>query len=111
MKIIGLLLSWLIVAAGVAAQDNYAVSAIPEPLLNGANVVKRIEDIRFEIINSGEAILKKKYALTILNESGDRRAPFLESYDKLMEIRSVEAALYDAFCSFPQSVPSDAANL
>ena len=59
-------------------QANYAVSSVPEQLLKDANVIKRMEDIRFEINNTGEAILKKKYALTIMNEKGDRHAAFLE---------------------------------
>ncbi len=80
----------------LAGGGEYAVSRIPQALLKNANVVKRAETISFVIINSGEAILRKKYALTILNEKGDRHAGFTEYYDKLHEVRDIEGRLYDA---------------
>ncbi len=76
--------------------DEYAVSRIPAALLKNAHAVKRMEKISFEVMNTGEAVLKKKYALTILNENGDRMAAFIEYYDKLYEIRNIEGTLYDA---------------
>ncbi len=79
-----------------AGGGEYAVSLIPPSLLKKANVVKRMEHIHFEIINTGEAILKKKYALTILNENGARAAAFIEYYDKLHSIKNIEGNLYDA---------------
>jgi hypothetical protein len=75
---------------------NYAVSAIPKDLLKNANVVKRIEEVRFEIINTGETVYYQKYALTILNEAGSRYAQFYQGYEKLIQVRSIEGALYDA---------------
>lgn len=78
------------------AGDEYAVSKIPAALMKNAHVVKRMEQISFEVLANGEAILKKKYALTILNENGDRQSGFLEFYDKLQDIRNIEGTLYDA---------------
>ncbi len=83
----------LIVSAG---DGEYSISRIPAALLLKANVVKRMEQISFEVINTGEAILKKKYAFTILNENGDGHAIFAEYYDNLHEIRNIEGSLYDA---------------
>lgn len=79
----------------MAADAPYHVKNIPEALQKKAHVVKRMEEVRFEFINTGESILKKKYALTILNENGDRFAVFSEGYDKLRSIRSIEGTLYD----------------
>lgn len=79
-----------------AQEGDYFVGRIPLSLLQNAYVVKRFEKISFEVINSGEAVLKKKYAVTILNENGDDQAGFLEYYDKLHEIRNIEGSLYDA---------------
>jgi hypothetical protein len=75
---------------------EYAVSRIPAALLKNAHAVKRAEQISFEVINTGEAVLRKKYAITILDENGERFASFEEYYDKLHEIRNVEGSLYDA---------------
>jgi len=79
-----------------AGGGEYAVSRIPAALLKNAHAVKRMEKIRFEVINTGEAVLKKKYALTILNENADRLAAFVEYYDKLHDIKNIEGTLYDA---------------
>lgn len=95
-KITGTFLFVLILLQVNAGNGEYAVSAIPAALLKNAHVVKRMEQISFEIKNTGEAVLKKKYAITILNENGDRLAGFTEYYDKLHEIRNIEGTLYDA---------------
>ena len=55
-----------------------------------------MEQISFEVLSNGEAIMRKKYALTILDENGDREAGFLEFYDKLHDIRNIEGTLFDA---------------
>ena len=80
----------------LAGGGDYAVAKISEALKKNAHVVKRMEQVRFEIINAGEAIMWKKYALTILDEKGDEQAGFLEYYDKLHEIKNIEGALFDA---------------
>jgi len=79
-----------------AGEGDYAVSKIPPALLKNAHVIKRMEKITFEVINTGGAILRKKYALTIMDENGDEQAGFLEYYDKLHEIKNIEGTLYDA---------------
>ncbi len=97
MKVAGLLFSFLILSLTASAADgDYAVSKIPAALLKNAHVVKRMEQISFEVMTNGEAIMRKRYALTILDENGDREAGFLEFYDKLHDIRNIEGALFDA---------------
>ncbi|PWT72194.1 MAG: hypothetical protein C5B59_16355 [Bacteroidetes bacterium] len=78
-----------------AGNGDYAVSNIPAALLKNANVVKRMEEIKFEIVDIGKAKEYYKYAITILNENGDKAAKFYESYDKLRSIESIDAVLYD----------------
>ncbi len=80
----------------LASDGDYAVSKIPAALVKNAHAVKRMEIISFEIVNTGEAILRKKYAITIMDENGDKQAGFAEYYDKLQEIRNIEGTLYDA---------------
>ncbi|MFT3747772.1 MAG: DUF3857 domain-containing protein [Agriterribacter sp.] len=79
-----------------AGDGDYAVSRIPEALMKNADVVKRSEEMRFEIIDATKSRLYHKYVLTILNEKGDRYAMVYEYYDKLREIKSIEGTLYDA---------------
>lgn len=82
--------------AAKAGDGDYAISKIPDSLLKGANVVKRLENIRFEIISTGETVLQYHYVLTILNENGDKYSSFVEYYDKLRKVTSIEGTLYDA---------------
>jgi len=79
-----------------AGEGEYSISKIPSELLKKAHVVKRMEEIRFEVINIGEAVLHRKYAVTILDENGVEDGSFTEFYDKLHEIKNIEGSLYDA---------------
>lgn len=83
------------VQAGTGDGD-YAVTRIPAAMLKNANVVKRMEEVTFSILESNKAVLKRKVAYTILNEQGDRWAYFSEGYDKLRSVESIEGTLYDA---------------
>jgi transglutaminase-like putative cysteine protease len=86
---------FLYVANGRAGDVKYPAYAIPAKLLKNANVVKRMEEIEFEIISITETRLHYKYALTILNENGNKYAGFSEWYDPFRHISSVEGYLYD----------------
>ncbi|MGZ8556875.1 MAG: DUF3857 domain-containing protein [Chitinophagaceae bacterium] len=79
-----------------AADGEYAVSKISSALLKNANVVLRLEEQRFEIKSTSEAVFINHYVITILNENGDHWAAFEEYYDKHREIEAVEGVLYDA---------------
>lgn len=81
---------------GYCADVNYGVAAIAPGLLKNANVVKRMEDVRFEIVNGRETILYRKYALTILNENGDAYADLYVAYNKMRKVISIDGSLYDA---------------
>ena len=87
-----LLVSFFVFATG----GEYAVTNIPDALKKNANVVKRMEEERFTLKSPGEAVYYCKYALTILNENGDKHASFQQYYDKFVEIKNIEGALYDA---------------
>ena len=78
-----------------AGDVKYPVNAISESLLKDADVVKREENIEYEIISGKNAKLNYKYVITILNENGDRYAAFSEYYDKFRQIESIEGYLYD----------------
>ncbi|MES1224488.1 MAG: DUF3857 domain-containing protein, partial [Bacteroidota bacterium] len=78
-----------------AADGEYAVSKIPAALLTNSHVVKRMEEKRFELKNAGEAYYTIKYALTVLDENGDKYTSMVVHYDKFTEIRSLDGTLYD----------------
>ncbi len=78
-----------------AMAQNYAVGLIPKDLLKNANAVKRMEVIRTEVVSMTKMKQYRTYAITILNEAGDKYAGFFEFYDKLRSVQSVEGRLYD----------------
>lgn len=97
MRRLSLLILSLGLAIGTWAADGaYAVSKIPAPLLVQANAVKRMEDIRFEVISLDKARHYHKYAITVLREQGDPLAEFYSWYDRFHEIVSIQGSLYDA---------------
>lgn len=88
--------AFLIVALTAQADNGeYAVSKIPAALLKNADAVLRVEELRFEIISTKEAVHNYHYVITVLNENGDKWAEFSEYYDKLREVSSVQGYLYD----------------
>ncbi len=89
---------WFFMGMTVFAGDGeYAVGRISPGMLKGANVVKRSEEIRYEISSLTKARLYRKFALTILNENGDNHSELVVHYDKFRSVKSIEGKLFDAF--------------
>ncbi|RYZ31073.1 MAG: DUF3857 domain-containing protein [Chitinophagaceae bacterium] len=89
-------LTCLLVGLVASSQVKYPVSAIPAALMKDAHVVKRMEDIRYEIRNLHSVRYIRSYAYTILNEAGQQYADLVVGYDKLHTINNIEGALFDA---------------
>lgn len=80
-----------------AGEGPYTVKTIPANLLKNAHVVKRYEELRFELVDLDHAKYYHKYVLTILDENGDRFASAIESYDKkFFGVPDINGKLYDA---------------
>lgn len=74
---------------------GYAVANIAPALINNANAVLRLEEMRFEVSGTRETSLRNHYVITILNEKGDHWAEFSEYYNTHREVISVDGFLYD----------------
>lgn len=85
-----------LIAINAFANDKYPANTIPENLKKGANVVKRMEQVDLEINSLKECTYHYTYALTILNENGDKYAGLQEWYDKFRHVSFAEGYLYDA---------------
>lgn len=94
-KLIGTLLVLAICFLAKASDGEYAASKISSALLKNAHVVKRMEEIRYEVSSYNKTRLYKKYAITVLDEAGNDFAYLFEHYDKLRTIKSIEGTLYD----------------
>lgn len=92
------------------SQTNYAVTAIPEKLLKDAHVIKRFDEQSFEVVSLDKAIYRKKFALTILNESGQDYAGIVVGYDRLRKVNSIDGVLYDGAGNVIRKVKSKEIN-
>jgi transglutaminase-like putative cysteine protease len=90
------IISLLFFSFAVNAQ-NYAAILIPDSLTKGANVVKRMEEVRVTMKAIDKVIVKHRYAITILNEKGDRYAQYHNNYSSLEGLSDITGNLYDAF--------------
>ncbi|MDH7461445.1 DUF3857 domain-containing protein [Chitinophagaceae bacterium 26-R-25] len=95
-KIFQLLLCLCVSAICKAGNGDYSIAKIAPGLMKDANVIKRYEEIKFEVVSVNKARTYKKVAYTILNEKGDEFAEIVALYGKLNNQPSIEATLYDA---------------
>ncbi|KAI9450903.1 transglutaminase domain protein [Russula earlei] len=77
------------------AQD-YKVSLIPDSLTQNADIVQRMEEIHVIIKDIDKAVVKRKYAVTILNEAGEGYARYGNAYDKFRSLSDIAGHMYDA---------------
>ncbi len=77
------------------AQD-YNVSLIPDSLKENANVVKRYEEITVIIKDIDKAVIRRKFAVTILHEQGNNDSWYNNYYSKLADLSDISGTLYDA---------------
>ena len=76
--------------------QEYAVNLIPDSLKENANAVLRKEELFVEIKDIDKAVVHHKYAITILNETGNHYATYGNMYDKLVSLSDIDGVLYDA---------------
>lgn len=79
------------------AQENYAVAAIPQALLNRAAAVVRNKELTIEVNSPDDVIYREKTAVTILSSAGDDEAEVVLFYDKNHQIKSVKGLVYNEF--------------
>lgn len=90
-----LILGMLLVAQAAFSQ-NYAASDIPEPLKKNALAVIR-EDSEIRTLNSiNDMKIQSKYAVTILDKSGNDYALVTIPYNPTTKISGIKINLYDA---------------
>ncbi len=78
------------------AAQNFKASLIPDSLKENADAVKRSEELHIIIKGIDKAVVKRKYAITILNENGDNFAFYANSYTNYISLSDISGHLYDA---------------
>jgi len=91
-----LLFIYIITFSNCFAEGNkYKVSDIPINLLINSNAVIRLFNKEIIVESESKMTEKIKYAVTILNDEGDRFSHFAENYDKTCSLKSNSIKIYD----------------
>lgn len=75
---------------------SYSALTIPEEIRKNASVVKRYENIHFEVSDIEKATHKTHVVYTVLNKNGDQALWFHESSSKFRVLEDVDIKMYDA---------------
>ncbi|QES90196.1 DUF3857 domain-containing protein [Rhizosphaericola mali] len=79
----------------IRAQKPYDTSLIIDSLKTNADAVKRLDEMKIIVKSPNEAVIKQKYAITILNENGADQAILVVPYDKKNVIEDINGTLWD----------------
>jgi transglutaminase-like putative cysteine protease len=82
-------------ATTYSQQPRYDALSIPAKLKEGAHVVKRFEDARFEVTDIDNAHLKVHQVFTVLDKEGDKSIRFHEQETKYRKLKDVEITGYN----------------
>ena len=85
----------LFILVSKAYGQEYASSLIADSLTVNADVIKRNEIISVTIKSISKAVVKHKYAVTILNERGDEYATYTNGYTKFISLSDISVKLFD----------------
>lgn len=86
----------LFILVSKAYGQEYASSLIADSLTVNADVIKRNEIISVTIKSISKAVVKHKYAVTILNERGDEYATYSNGYTKFISLSDISGKLFDS---------------
>jgi transglutaminase-like putative cysteine protease len=95
-RLLSIFICILYIQPAFAGDPDYNVSAIPAALKEKVHAIKRMEELIINVSSPTEKRVIHRYAITVLDASGDRYARFIDYYDKFRSIRSVSGTLYDA---------------
>jgi hypothetical protein len=94
-KIFFLLFTCSAASATFSQQPKYDAASIPANLKEGAHVVKRFEDIRFEVSDIDNARLKVHQVFTVLDKQGEASLGFHEYENRYRKLKDVDVTGYN----------------
>jgi len=86
----------IVIQSLAASGPMYPVSQIPEEMKKGMYAVIRNKEVRLDIVSINNSSYYVKQSITILNPKGKAYAHVGIGYDKLRQIKSFKATVFDA---------------
>jgi len=86
----------LVIISFQAFGQDFSAATIPAELKDKAHAVVRNHETEFYVKDVGEAVMRIKGTITILDEKGTGHANLVISYNKFTKINNIEARIYDA---------------
>ncbi|QLG44427.1 DUF3857 domain-containing protein [Costertonia aggregata] len=74
----------------------YSVSTIGKDMVQGANAVVRLNEMRVELLSMKEMKISSKRVVTVLNKLGNKHAGASLGYNNSTKVRNAIAIIYDA---------------
>src|SRR5687768_4705101 len=92
------LLTTLCITWGLQAQVTtlYALSSMPDIVKKDADVIKRYENIEFEVKDIDRSTLTVHQIITVMNEKGKKALQFAQYSDKFRILEDAEVKVFDA---------------
>ena len=79
------------------AQNPYSLLLVPDSVKKNASVIKRFENIVFEVTDIDRASLDVHQVYTVLSEAGRQALMFMQYSTKFMTLEDVEIKVLDAY--------------
>ncbi len=83
-------------SASLFAQNTYRADAIPQSLRPYANAVVRLSETVHTVTSPSTFETTRRYAVTIMNTQGVGEGVIVVHYNKLTQVKSIKATIYDA---------------
>lgn len=95
-KLLFFILIFPLICLATNKDNKYDIRNIPLKLFADADAIIRNDETIFEIEDNNSAILKVKYAITILNKDAQHYGILSIGYDKFRTIEELDAIIFDA---------------
>ena len=82
--------------AFLSAQNTFRADAIPESLRPYANAVVRLSETVHTVVSPSLVETTRRHVVTVMNTQGAAEGMIVIPYNKLIQIKSLQATIYDA---------------
>jgi hypothetical protein len=90
------LITAICAACSVQAQISpYALLSVPETVKKDADIIKRLEEITFEVTDIDRSSMSVHQIITVMNEKGKKALHFAEYTDKFRILDDAEVKVFD----------------